>query len=94
MDPQLREVGIGDMIVGKHIGRLVSALGGRLGAYRDALDAPDRAAAFEAALVRNLYAGVGPGAAALAHVRDTALAFADRLASTEADAILAGGIDG
>lgn len=37
MDAQLREFGIGDMIVGKHIGNLLAALGGRLGAMRDAL---------------------------------------------------------
>src|SRR3546814_19702007 len=29
MDGQLRQIGIGDMIVGKHIGRVMSALGGR-----------------------------------------------------------------
>ncbi len=37
MDGQLRELGIGDIIVGKHIGRMMSMLGGRLGAYRDGL---------------------------------------------------------
>lgn len=37
MDGQLRESGVGDMVVGKHIGRLMSVLGGRLGAYREAL---------------------------------------------------------
>ena len=34
MDPQLREIGIGDLLVGKHIGRMMGMLGGRLGAYR------------------------------------------------------------
>ena len=34
MDGQLRELGIGDVVVGKHIGRMMGALGGRLGAYR------------------------------------------------------------
>ena len=94
MDPQLREVGIGDMIVGKHIGRLVSALGGRLGAYRDALAAPERAPAFGAALVRNLYAGTEPEPAGLGHVRECALAFVDRLAGMQAQKILADGIGG
>ena len=37
MDGQLREIGIGDMLVGKHIGKLMSALGGRLTAYRKGL---------------------------------------------------------
>ncbi|MDD3798638.1 MAG: ubiquinol-cytochrome C chaperone family protein [Novosphingobium sp.] len=53
MDGQLRESGVGDVVVGKHIGRLMSVLGGRLGAYRDALREPgDEALA--AAIVRNL----------------------------------------
>ena len=34
---QLRETGVGDIVVGKHIGKLVAVLGGRLGAYREAL---------------------------------------------------------
>ena len=36
MDATLRQIGIGDYVVGKHIGRMMSALGGRLGAFRDA----------------------------------------------------------
>ena len=46
MDGQLRESGVGDIVVGKHMGKLMATLGGRLGAYRDALtasgDAGDR----------------------------------------------------
>src|SRR3546814_20702258 len=38
MDGQLRAIGIGDIIVGKHIGRMMSMLGGRLGAYSAGLD--------------------------------------------------------
>jgi len=41
MDGQLRESGVGDLVVGKHMGRLMSVLGGRLGALREALAAPD-----------------------------------------------------
>ncbi|MGE3746631.1 MAG: ubiquinol-cytochrome C chaperone family protein [Sphingomonadaceae bacterium] len=63
MDGQLREIGIGDVVVGKHLGRMMSALGGRLGAYREALaDGAD----LEAALERNLYRGEKPDPAALA----------------------------
>jgi len=43
MDGQLRESGVGDMVVGKHIGRLMSTLGGRIGAYRAGLEAEDAA---------------------------------------------------
>jgi len=52
MDAQLRETGVGDIVVGKHVGKLVSALGGRLGAFREAL-ASGELAPFEAALERN-----------------------------------------
>ena len=39
MDSSLRQIGIGDFAVGKHVGRLMGALGGRLDAYRSALAA-------------------------------------------------------
>jgi cytochrome b pre-mRNA-processing protein 3 len=65
MDGQMRQIGFGDMIVGKQIGRIMSALGGRLGAYRAGAD---DAAAMEAALVRNLWRGEAPTPAAMAHV--------------------------
>lgn len=86
MDPQLREIGIGDIVVGKHIGRMMAMLGGRLGAYRtglaaDALDPP---------LVRNLYRDHAPAPAALAHVRTALLRFRDALAQTPLDALAAG----
>ena len=54
MDGSLRQEGIGDQVVGKHIGRMMAALGGRLGAYRDA-GADD--AALATALRRNLWRG-------------------------------------
>lgn len=66
MDGQLREEGIGDIVVGKHVGRMMALLGGRLGAYRDGFAAGDVAPA----LVRNLYRGAVPAPAALAHVAD------------------------
>ena len=37
MDSSLRQIGIGDFVVGKHVGRLMGALGGRLDAFRSAL---------------------------------------------------------
>jgi len=52
MDGQLRESGVGDVVVGKHIGRLMSVLGGRLGAYREALTGEE--SALSQALARNV----------------------------------------
>jgi cytochrome b pre-mRNA-processing protein 3 len=57
MDGQLRESGVGDLVVGKHIGRLMSVLGGRLGAYRAALAGQED---LGAALERNLTLAPGP----------------------------------
>ena len=53
MDGQLRQSGVGDVVVGKHIGRLMSVLGGRMGAYRDALAETDDTA-LRGAIERNL----------------------------------------
>lgn len=86
MDGQLREIGIGDVVVGKHIGRMMSALGGRLSAYREALAGGD----FDAALVRNLYRGEVPGDAALAHVAGRLRGFHERLRETGVESLLAG----
>ena len=48
MDGQLRESGVGDIVVGKHIGKLMASLGGRIGAYREALAGKGEAAMAEA----------------------------------------------
>lgn len=89
MDGQLREIGIGDIVVGKHIGKMMSALGGRLGAYRAAFaESGDP----REALVRNLYRDVRPDATALDHVASRLRAFASSLDSLALDDLLAGRI--
>ncbi|MEA3540200.1 MAG: ubiquinol-cytochrome C chaperone family protein [Pseudomonadota bacterium] len=57
MDGSFREIGIGDMVIGKHMGRALQALGGRLGSYRDALAADADAALLRTALTRNVLRG-------------------------------------
>ena len=52
MDGQLRQGGVGDLMVGKHIGKLMSTLGGRMGAYRTALEEGEEA--MTAAVSRNV----------------------------------------
>lgn len=86
MDGQLREIGIGDVLVGKHMGKMMGMLGGRLGAYRDGFAQN----ALEGALVRNLYRGDAPAPEALAHVEAALLAFRAALATTPLAAIVAG----
>ncbi len=89
MDGQLREIGIGDIVVGKHIGRMMSALGGRLGAYRTGFaeggDPQD-------ALLRNLYRGEAPDAAALDHVAAALKELALRLSGQTLAGLRAGGL--
>ena len=53
MDGQLRESGVGDLVVGKHVGKLMATLGGRLGAYRRALQT-DVGEALDSAVERNV----------------------------------------
>ena len=87
MDGQLRELGIGDPVVGKHVGKVVSAMGGRLAAYRDGLAGDDPALAD--AVRRNLTvrdeADTGAIVSALRGL-------AGRLDRTTDDDLLAGGI--
>ncbi len=52
MDGQLRQSGVGDLMVGKQIGKLMATLGGRVGAYRAALAVGD--AEMEQAVHRNV----------------------------------------
>jgi cytochrome b pre-mRNA-processing protein 3 len=86
MDGQLRERGIGDMIVGKHIGRMMGALGGRLGALREAF----ANGALDDVIARNIYRGSPPGAEAVATVRDGLIALRDRLAALAGTDLIAG----
>jgi cytochrome b pre-mRNA-processing protein 3 len=89
MDGQLRQQGIGDVVVGKHIGRMIGALGGRLAAYRDAYG---QDGGLGDALVRNLYRGEAPPAPALAHVETQLLSGRVRRETVALDRLLAGDI--
>ncbi len=44
MEAQMREFGVNDVVVGKRMGKVMSSLGGRLGAYRPALNNRDHKA--------------------------------------------------
>ena len=85
MDGQLRQTGVGDLMVGKQIGRLMATLGGRTGAYRAALALESDA--LEQAVHRNItLADAGRAGAAADRLR--ALHF--RLAKTDEESLLAG----
>jgi len=83
MDAQIRQIGFGDMVVGKQVGRMMGMLGGRLGAYRTGVTDGDLATP----LRRNLYRGMDPAPAAVAYVRDRLLDFHAALKAVPLDAI-------
>jgi cytochrome b pre-mRNA-processing protein 3 len=51
MDESLHQIGIGDYVVGKHVGRMMGALGGRLTAFRAAVSDRD----FTGPVHRNIF---------------------------------------
>jgi len=65
MDRSLREMGVGDLSVGKRVQDMASAYFGRLQAYEAALHAESDDALREA-LLRNVWRGASPGQEALA----------------------------
>lgn len=87
MDGQLRQIGVGDMVVGKHIKNMMKALGGRLAAYGEALRGEGD---LGEALVRNLYRGEKPEQKALDMMTTAVRHFHDRTMQAGINDILAG----
>jgi cytochrome b pre-mRNA-processing protein 3 len=84
MEASLRQIGIGDLVVGKHVTRMMGALGGRLGAFRQAgedLSEPVR---------RNVFHESPPSEAALAFVADRLAQFRTRLEGHPLDLLAEG----
>ena len=88
MDAQLRESGVGDIGVSKHMGKLMSAMGGRIEAYREALK-QEGDEALVAALSRNVTFSEGADPATAAGM---ARAFAGKLSALDGQTVLAGAI--
>lgn len=65
IEGQLRQQGIGDPTLGKRMGKLMSALGGRIGAYRAGLSDADGAALTDA-VTRNVTFGEAGSATCVA----------------------------
>lgn len=86
MDAELRQLGVGDYVVGKHIGRMMGALGGRLTAVR----AGRAAGSLDEAVARNIFHDAPPSAAALAFVAGGLGHFGSALDAVPAADLLAG----
>jgi cytochrome b pre-mRNA-processing protein 3 len=83
MDGTLRQIGIGDYVVGKHVGRMMSALGGRIAAFREGRE-------FRAAVERNIFHEAPPSEEALSSVAGRLERFAGALDGTDLQALLGG----
>ena len=88
MDGQLREFGVNDVVVGKRIGKLMSVLGGRLGAYRGALLERDRERMIAAVQRNTTFSEGADEPACAAGVADKLLALNERLAARGDDELL------
>ncbi len=86
MDGQLREQGIGDPALGKRMGKLIGALGGRIGALRDAYAATDDLALIEAVTRNATFGETANPAAVASDLRQLAA----QLAQTSDAVLLAG----
>lgn len=64
MDAQLRQDGVGDPVMGKKVGSLVGALGGRVGAWRRVIAGEE---SWEAVTARSFFRDSVPGESALSH---------------------------
>lgn len=87
MDQNLRELGVGDLSVGRKVKTMAQALMGRIAAYEPGLVDPSVLAA---ALARNLYRGQPVADEAVARVVRYVGAAAGDLARQDIDTLLAG----
>lgn len=89
MDGALRQMGIGDLMVGKHVGRMMGALGGRLSAFKAALAGQGDLAA---AIRRNIFRDEAAPEAAVTAVEARLRALAARIDAAALPDVLAGRI--
>ncbi|MDN3646231.1 ubiquinol-cytochrome C chaperone family protein [Pontixanthobacter aestiaquae] len=87
IDGQLRETGLGDPTLGKKMGKLMEAMGGRIGAYRNALESGPEA--MTNAVRRNVTLIDEGHAEAMAN---ELIALSQRLGALNTDQLLAGEI--
>lgn len=90
MDRSLREMGVGDISVGKKVRKMAEVFYGRVAAYEAGLDGGRDA--LTAALARNFFPG-GDGADAAGKLADYVFTARTQLARAKTERLLAGEID-
>jgi len=86
MDATLRQIGVGDHAVGKHVGRMISALGGRLSAFRAARED----GSFGEAVRRNVFHESPPSQESVGLVADRLSGLAESLDAARLDELIRG----
>jgi cytochrome b pre-mRNA-processing protein 3 len=86
MDESLHQIGIGDYVVGKHVGRMMGALGGRLTVFRQAVRDRD----FTGPVRRNIFHEAPPSQAVVDLVAARLERFDAALLSSSFDELAAG----
>ena len=89
MDAQMREAGIGDVVIAKDMGKVMGVLGGRLGAFRESAN---DAAKLNECIRRNIFEGEDVAPDALGHVTAQIADFQKGLASRSPEDLLSGQI--
>jgi len=89
MEGTIRQMGIGDLMVGKHVGKMMGALGGRLTAFRDAIS---DGLGFDAPVQRNIFHDSPPSPSAVAFVARRLEQLSEDLAAQSASGLLCGRI--
>jgi cytochrome b pre-mRNA-processing protein 3 len=87
MDGSIRQLGTGDVVVGKRLGKMMGALGGRLGAFRSAIQADED---FTGPVTRNIFHDAPPTPEAVAFVSSRLRGFYTNLEAMDVQAILKG----
>jgi len=87
MEGSIRQLGTGDLMVGKRVGKMMGALGGGLTVFRQALEGDGD---FDAVVVRNVFHEAPPSDAAVGFVSGRLRRFHDGLAALPTAEILAG----
>ena len=90
MDQSLRESGVGDLSVGKHVKRMAKAFYGRASVYGQALEGGPDGVTMQDALARNLYRSSPPPLPILDLMADYVREAADQLDRSELTSLLTG----
>ena len=94
MDRNLREIGVGDLGVGKQVNKMASGLYGRLKAYDNALSGKNPEKEMTIALTRNLYRDEKVKKSAAPGLARHSLKVLARMQQLDIDNILAGNLSG